>query len=68
MTREAEDGWIEWKGGDCPVDPEVLVLTLHRQLGQYGPHKARHWGTDETSNWHDDGHPADIIAYRIVKP
>lgn len=25
-TMPADGGWIEWKGGECPVSPEVRVL------------------------------------------
>lgn len=53
------DGWIEWKGGECPVAPERFVevrfSSLHRQVSHAG------YFVWEHRNW-----SWDIIAYRFV--
>lgn len=57
------DGWIEWKGGGCPVPPETVVEVRYRNdLIEVGPSRIFGWK-----------HPFpdrnyDIIAYRIVTP
>lgn len=57
------DGWIEWKGGDCPVDGRSLV-----------DYKMRDGDTcedgEEVSNleWEHRLVSYDIIAYRLHKP
>lgn len=58
------DGWIEWKGGECPVPPETLVIC--RLLGDHEwkggcPVKAG------SMCWDLKG-ILDIIAYRLHKP
>lgn len=59
----ADEGWIEWTGGDRPHPPSTLVEVKHRN-GQHDQGKSAfaRW-------WHDPydaGH--DIIAYRLVTP
>ena len=52
--------WIEWDGGECPVQPETLVeakarfgvIMSHLRAGEYC--------------WHHYGNPYDIISYRTV--
>jgi len=57
----ADDGWIKWNGGECPVDAETLVKIEWRN-GNTALGRAYHF------LWmHDDGYD-DIIAYRIIKP
>jgi len=65
--EEAGD-WIEWNGGECPVDPETLVDTCKRNGDKCYGFRAgvrihvgcwdRAWRSRRT----------DIIAYRIVRP
>ena len=65
--QPAEDGWIPWEGGDCPVAHSTIVDVRLRNQGE---------GRAVASNWrwyHETrGNPilegADIIAYRVVKP
>jgi hypothetical protein len=61
------DGWIEWKGGKCPVADDVLVnWRVPRNEGQHElfDDEAREAGL---LNWINDGDEGDIIAYRIHK-
>lgn len=70
-----EDGWIEWKGGECPVKFGTLVDAKFRN-GEVTFHaKAGFWRDDGGSNEHYSpvawGHNEtdyDIIAYRLHQP
>ena len=64
-TVEASGGWIEWTGGECPVQDGIETLARMRD-GVIG----RSLEPTRWCGWqHDPGAPLlDIIAYRIVKP
>lgn len=65
------DGWIEWKGGECPVDHGVMIDVRYRDgvvskcmpalepVADY--HDVMH------QYWQNDGVDGDIIAYRLHK-
>lgn len=58
--RPSNDGWIEWHGGECPVDHDACVEVKLKDG----------YGTMFRANrliWHHRGTVSDIIAYRIVK-
>ncbi len=59
--QPADDVWIEWKSGECPVDLDANVEV--RFSGAWD-------GNARAGNlfWLHDGGSADIIAYRVVKP
>lgn len=57
------DGWIEWRGGECPVDVDTLVCCKLRS-GKVSI-TAYHAGI---LSWRHNGNAADIIAYRLHKP
>jgi hypothetical protein len=57
---ESNDGWIEWKGGECPVEADVNV-ELKLRSGAIVLGIADHF------TWKDHGRDYDIISYRIVK-
>ena len=53
--------WIEWHGGECPVEPETRVevrFTDDYELGE--PMSAACWNWEHSNRW------SSIIAYRIV--
>ena len=61
--------WIEWKGGECPVDPHTRVMvkcagfgdeTDTADAGVYSLGDGDDW-------WRHNEKPTDIIAYRIVE-
>lgn len=57
-----EDGWIEWKGGECPVAARAKVDVRFR-LGApaaYHGERAKAW------DWKHRGGHGDIIAYRLA--
>ena len=60
-SQPADDGWIPWEGGDCPVGSEVVTKVKVRG-GDVDAGKAHFY------DWHHDGSACDIVAYRVVKP
>lgn len=60
----ASEGWIEWHGGDCPVDSDAIVEVKYRKPNQYQFNNDR--AGDFT--WSHDGFGGDIIAYRLQHP
>lgn len=57
----ADQGWIEWRGGECPVHPDAWVEVDYGE----GPERdvARHFSWE----WDVDGYTGDITRYRVVK-
>lgn len=71
VTREqyeaalaASEGWIEWHGGECPVDSDAIVEVKCRW------HNQHQYNNDRAGDfyWAHTGSNADIIAYRLQKP
>lgn len=59
------DGWIEWSGGECPVDGDALVVCKVRT--------GKEWCNGRAIKaaillWRHTGGAADIIAYRQHRP
>lgn len=55
------DGWIEWKGGECPISlprQEVEYLT---RIGN------KHITPAGDLRWYHEDKGGDIIAYRVVE-
>ena len=57
------DGWIEWKGVECPVGGDALVCCKWRS----GKVSITAYRAGSLS-WRHNGNAADIIAYRPHKP
>lgn len=76
------DGWIEWNGGECPVERGTLVDVKYRcgkeNIGVTALLSSRDDGfmsgleykglTRSARDWSHDSHEMDIIAYRLHKP
>jgi hypothetical protein len=73
---EANDGWIAWAGGECPVVVGERYQTRHRgpsvsgrndaETGYiYPPYQPAKSG--EGGRWAHSGNNHDIIAYRVVQ-
>lgn len=60
----ATDGWIEWKGGDCPCGPGAIVGWQTRAM----PGDTIFWGPREADilDWRHTGGGDDIVAFRVV--
>ncbi len=65
-NRQADDGWIEWRGGECPVSDKTLVEVKYRygELKEANLAECYEWN----HGWHDRPTTyADIIAYRVIE-
>lgn len=60
----ASDGWIDWHGGNCPVDSDAIVEVKYRKPNPYQFNNDR--AGDFT--WSHEGVGCDIIAYRLKQP
>ena len=58
-TEESGDGWIEWNGGECPVN-QLQKVEVTLKCGEY------HSGTAYRFEWGRQHSESDIIAYRVV--
>lgn len=58
------DGWIEWHGGECPVDSDAIVEVRYRKTNPY------QYNNDRAGDfyWAHTGSSCDIIAYRLHNP
>lgn len=58
------NGWIDWQGGECPVDNDAIIEVIYRKtnLYQYNNDRAGDF------SWSHDGSDGDIIAYRLHTP
>ena len=59
--QPADDDWIKWVGGECPVAGDVMV-----EVKLSGGVEAKDLASE--FYWHNCIGPGDIIAYRVVKP
>ena len=71
ITREqyesalaASEGWIDWHGGECPVDSDAIVEVKYRKPNPY------QFNNDRAGDyiWLHTGSGGDIIAYRLQQP
>lgn len=60
----ASEEWIEWGGGECPVDSDAIVEVRCRNHNRYKFNSDRAGDFD----WSHDGVDGDIIAYRLQQP
>lgn len=69
----ADDGWIEWEGGECPVSKGTFVDIRVRD-GREELNLAANIITSGRSPdascafWQHDGVRGDIVAYRLARP
>ena len=66
-TEPADDGWIPWEGGDCPVAHGTVVDVRFRD-GWEGDGLASKWRWHHATQENSDVKELDIVAYRVVKP
>lgn len=64
ITQQGQgDGWIEWRGGVCPVDGDTMVVVKFRDGSMHNkprPALIYRWTSEQCNG--------DIIAYRVVNP
>lgn len=58
--RESEPGWIEWKGGECPLRNARVQVKLRNGEIDEDHNPARYM-------WSHTGDIFDIISYRVIK-
>lgn len=56
-----DEGWIEWRGGACPVDSKTLVEVVFRGSAEVHPAEPA-----DVWYWPHDGGPSDIAYYRLA--
>lgn len=58
------DGWVDWHGGECPVDSDAIVEVKFRNPS------SNQFNSDRAGDfyWPHDGLGYDIIAYRLRQP
>ncbi|CAM8502202.1 hypothetical protein [Enterobacter asburiae] len=63
INKPDYDGWIPWRGGECPVDGDVVVDVKFRAQGQAD------LDGDFADNfrWEHFSNGADVVAYRLHK-
>jgi hypothetical protein len=63
--------WVEWNGGECPVEPGTMVEVRFRPF-HYNPSPAEFatliLDKPEEKRWGHNGFAGDFIAYRVVQP
>lgn len=64
-TQAPNDGWFEWRGGECPVPIGVSVDVTHRHGKKHLKQSAGCAGLARF--WDHTGSGGDIIAYRFSK-
>ncbi|MBO9194355.1 hypothetical protein J5277_09580 [Rhizobium sp. 16-449-1b] len=60
-AARAEDGWVDWAGGECPVEPDILVQIKAEFEPSSEASPAGIWSWD-----HDRPVRDCITAYRVV--
>ena len=58
---EGSEGWIDWHGGECPVDSDAIVEVKFQWHNQHQYNNDRAGDFD----WAYTGSNCDIIAYRL---
>ena len=61
QSKPDANGWIEWKGGECPVGEDDLIDVKFSDGDSV-------FGVDSDWDWSYDADICNIIAYRLHKP
>lgn len=73
-AKPDSDGWIEWKGGECPVKAGTLIDVRYRSGRERWNVPAMHMHDTSAgimlglNLWNNDGKDYNIIAYRLHRP
>ena len=57
--------WIEWSGGECPVDGEARVRVIFRS--EKYSFSDPNGGRADALRWNHLGNPGDIVQYIVVE-
>lgn len=58
------DGFIVWRGGECPVDPYDVVQVVYRSGMLSEPGFTAH----NYQGWRHEGRDEDVVAYKCDGP
>jgi len=58
---KGNDGWIEWCGGECPVELPRQEVEYRTRLGN------KYMTAAGDLRWYHEGKGGDIIAYRVIE-
>lgn len=62
-----EGEWIEWEGGECPVEGGAIVRVQYARPANTSLGQRIEWAVPARElAWYHDGADDDIIAYRVV--
>jgi hypothetical protein len=62
-NAQADDGWIEWNGGDSPVPFGTVVQWRLRSGKVSAPFPDVHLGWRHMPDYYPE---SDVVAYRVV--
>ena len=62
LAEPAPGEWIEWAGGECPLNDSVRHSIRKRDGWQSAPNIA----AADWYGWRHNGSSADIVAYRVL--
>lgn len=67
-THPDSDGWVSWKGGDCPVGRRTIVDVRFRDGTEWTSRLAGSLARESENFWrHEPSAPQDdITEYRVV--
>lgn len=67
VTLDDDDGWIEWKGGKCPVVKGTLIDQKLRDGRVYRGSRVGDFGNCTRGMfWRHDGDNSEVVAYRLT--
>lgn len=67
-SKQDADGWIEWHGGECPVDADSFVDVRFPDGSVESGATGRQWVWKHDKEEDGGDPPENIIAYRLCKP
>lgn len=61
QQEKGNDGWVEWGGGECPVELPRQEVEYRTRLGN------KYMTAAGDLRWFHEGKGGDIIAYRVIE-
>lgn len=67
MTDYNDGKWHGWNGGECPVHPDSLVVTVWKYKDDDEVRQTLNRGPARENIWEGNEH-GDVIAFCVLKP
>lgn len=64
-NKNSDHEWIEWEGGECPVDPDEYVQIICKREDLWEGVNPIYMANNV--RWAHIGMGGDIVKYRVVK-